>query len=236
MMKYTQTTTLSPADFDAAGNLPPQRVLALFQELATAHAEELGLGFEDMLRRNLLWMVSQIRFEVCSPILPHQSLTLESWPLPPNRLGYERCYRISDANGKELLRGTSNWVVIDTATRKLAAVDTLYPSDDYCTEQTFEGRARRIKEGEKCKFALKITPQKCHIDHNGHVNNTHYAAFGMEALGAQNTPIKAFQIDYLREVLEGEAIFLYTQKTEETSAVHGYNEAEERMFACQITY
>lgn len=235
-MKYQATGYFSSADFDASGNLLPQRVLSCFQDLATAHAEELGVGFDAMLRRNLLWVVTRIRYEICAPIRPDQSLTLETWPLPPNRLGYERCYRLCDAAGKELLRASSVWVILDTATRKMAAPQDLYPSQDYCSEQTFEQRGKRIKEGEEREFALEIIPDQSYIDHNGHVNNTHYASFGMQALGALKAPIKAFQIDYLKEVLEGQAISLYTEKEEKTSAVHGFNQEGERMFSCQFTY
>lgn len=235
-MRYTVKTALPTEAFDAQGNLLPHRVLDCFQQLATTHAEALGLGFEAMLSKNLLWVVTQIRYQVCAPIRPEQPLILETWPLPPNRLGYERCYRICDESGRELLRGNSNWVVIDTATRRLALTDTIYPSEDFRLEKTFEDRARRLKDFEAAEAAYTVTPGEQHIDNNGHVNNTFYAAFAEEALGSFPAAIGRFQIDYLHEVLQSQPLTLYTAKEDTSDLIKGVSGDGERMFACKIEY
>ena len=235
-MKYTMSTTLPQEAFDKKGNLLPHRVLDCFQQLATTHAEALGLGFEAMLQKNLLWVVTQIRYRVCAPIAPEQPLILETWPLPPNRLGFERCYRICDEKGRALIEGNSNWVVIDTATRRLALTDTIYPSEDFCLEKPFADRARRLKDFEATDAAHTVTPGKQYIDHNGHVNNTFYAAFAEEALGQFPAAIGQFQIDYLHEVLQGQPLTLYTAKEEDADLVKGVSGEGERMFACKIEY
>ena len=235
-MKYTVQMKLPAEAFDTKGNLLPHRALDRFQQLATAHAEELGLGFEAMLSKNLLWVVTQIRYRVCAPIAPEQPLILETWPLPPSRLGFERCYRISDEAGLPLIEGSSNWVVIDTASRRLALTALQYPGDDFCLDKPFEDRARRLRDFEATDAAHTVTPGEQYIDNNGHVNNTFYAAFAETALGQFPAAIRQFQIDYLHEVLQGQPLTLYTAKEEDADLVKGVSAEGERMFACKIEY
>lgn len=231
--KINRKTTLDC--IDSMGNLRPQAVLALFQDAAGAHAELLGVGFEALLKKNLLWVVTQIRYRVLKP-LPPQEITIETWPLPPNRLGFERCYRLLDAQGEPFIEGTSNWVVMDTQTRKMAAVGNLYPEMEFCPDKTFEDRTRRIKDFEATEAACIITPDASLIDSNGHVNNTHYAAFAETALGGHQAIIRAFQIDYLHEVLLGQPLTLYCTAEEDAMVVKGESADQTRMFACSFLY
>ncbi len=235
-MKYQIHKTITPDCIDAQGNLLPQAVLALFQDAAGAHAEILGVGFEALLKKNLLWVVTQIRYRVLKPIGAEQEVIVETWPLPPNRLGFERCYRLLDTQGKILMEGTSNWVVMDTQTRKMAAAGDLYPEMEFCSDKTFEDRARRIKDFEATAAACTVIPDGSLIDGNGHVNNTHYASFAETALGGHQGKIRAFQIDYLHEVLLGQPLTLYCTAEEKTVIVKGESADQTRMFACSILY
>ncbi|MBQ7035348.1 MAG: hypothetical protein IJN34_06395 [Clostridia bacterium] len=235
-MKYQIHKTITPACIDAMGNIRPRAVLALFQDAAGTHAEALGVGFEALLKKNLLWVVTQIRYRVLKPIGEEQEITVETWPLPPNRLGFERCYRLLDAQGKLLIEGTSNWVVMDTQTRKMAAAGDLYPPMEFCLDKTFEDRARRIKDFEAAAAACTITPDPSLIDGNGHVNNTHYASFAETALGGHQAIIRAFQIDFLHEVLQGQPLSLFCAKEENSALVKGEAADGTRMFACSFLY
>ena len=53
-MRYQESICLAEDQFDEYGNLLPSYVLQLFQAAADHHADQLGLGFDAMLSRNLL--------------------------------------------------------------------------------------------------------------------------------------------------------------------------------------
>ncbi len=235
-MKHQINRKITPACIDAMGNIRPRAVLALFQDAAGVHAESLGVGFEALLKKNLLWVVTQIRYRVIKPIGGEQEITVETWPLPPNRLGFERCYRLLDTQGELLIEGTSNWVVIDTQTRKMAAAGDLYPPMEFCFDKTFADRARRIKDFEAAAAACTVIPDGSLIDNNGHVNNTHYPSFAETALGGHQGKISAFQIDFLHEVLQGQPLSLFCTKEEKSALVKGEAADGTRMFACSILY
>ena len=56
MKQYSESAVLTADQFDHHGNVLPNVVLALVQKAAGNHAERLGVGFEAMLAKNLLWV------------------------------------------------------------------------------------------------------------------------------------------------------------------------------------
>lgn len=236
MQKYSYSTILKKEQFDERGNLLPSIILDLFQKGAGAHADHLGVGYHTLAEKGLLWVVTQIRFEVLQAPTAGQTVCITTWPLPANRLGFERNYSICNEKGEQLIKGSSNWMIIDAKERNLAMVGTLYPEMDYCMEKPFPERARRLRDFEVTEPCSVVFPDESTIDENNHVNNTFYAAFATKALGGLKAPLKGFQIDYLREVLCGEELRLFALKEENAAFVKGENVEGTRMFACSFTY
>lgn len=235
-LRYLTETILNKDMFDNKGNPLPHKVLKLFEQIATAHAEELGVGFEALLKRNLLWVVTQIRYELCGEIAADQKVFLETWPLPQNRMGYERCYRITDKSGNVLIKGISNWAIIETVSRKMVATEKIYPNEEYYPLKTFEERSRRLRDFEAQEPIFSVTPDEKYIDNNGHVNNTYYAYFAECALGEFKGKIKSFQIDFIHEVLKDEPLKLYCFENESSVQVKGISKTGERSFACLVNF
>ena len=81
-----------------------------------------------------------------------------------------------------------------------------------------------------------VIPTFSQLDCNGHVNNTKYANYVLDALQlSEETPIRTFQIHYRKELLLGASVTVYTQYENGVYDVMGKNEQGETMFNCQIT-
>ena len=235
MLIHQHEITLSPEDFDSRGNILPAAVLSALQDLASSHAELLGVGFDNMLRQNLLWVVTQVKYQVCAPSSPGTVIGI-TWPLPPVHVGYEREYVLRSASGEVLLKAMSMWMLIDCDTRRLAAVDNVYPQGEHCTERCFEKRARRLRDFDAQDEGYIVHPQESDIDWNGHVNNTKYAGFVTDALGDIGGVIDTFQIDYISEVMRTDELHLHSAHSGGSTLVKGVDSAGKRMFACAIEY
>lgn len=232
-MKHIISTVLPAEKFDKFGNLRPDAMLRIFQDAADAHGQEMGVGFEAMLARHLLWVVTQIRYQVVAKLTPGQAVTVTTWPLPATRVGFERNYLIQNEAGETLVKGSSMWTVINTETRRMAIGADLYPDAEYCLDKTFPERARRLRDFE-APTACTVTPGEEYIDQNGHVNNTYYAAFAETALGGLPGKVTAFQIDYLHEVLSGQPLTLAALTEGTTAQVKGTSADGTRMFTCSF--
>ena len=236
LLRYTEDFVI-PADcFDEYGNVMPSKVLSVFQDMANHHGAIMGVDFDTMLSRGLLWVVTQIKYQVCGEIKPGQPVTGRSWPLPPSRLGFEREYLLCDDEGNTLIKGTSNWAVIDTVSRHLASTAGVYPQGEHCMDKNFEEKTRRLRDFEADSEEWLICPDESHIDRNGHVNNTKYADFVTASLGGMGGAVDVFQIDYINEVMCHQPLRLSHAQTENGVMVKGVSEEDKRMFTCSVKY
>lgn len=227
--------TLRAGDFDKYDRLKPSAILDLFQDAACQHAEELGLGFDAMLERGYLWVLVRVKFEICENLMRYQKVIVKTWPLPPHRLNYKREYCITDENGVVLIKGSSEWMVIDSNERKLISVPDLYPLESFCPTVMFAEKSGKVRDFDTQNPPFPVETSFCDIDVNGHVNNTKYADFVLNAISQkEKEEFCEFQIDYRKEVLEGARLDVYFLREGNTISAKGANQNGDIMFACKM--
>jgi acyl-CoA thioesterase FadM len=225
-------------DFDASRHLRPSTVLDLFQCVAAEHAEELGIGLDRMLEQELIWVLVRVRYEIERPITyGTERLHVKTWPLAPRRSGFQREYRVTDAAGNLLIRGTSDWVLMHRVRRRLMPVGDIYPKDiEYLTDQSFEGRVSPIPDTRTEEPPVPFMLRYSDLDMNGHVNNTRYTEFALSAFPPESGRyVRGLQLDFHREVLADSPLLLTCLRDGDIRTVTGRNGEGERMFSAMIT-
>ena len=177
---HTQQIFTAVDEFDFLERIKPSAVMEHFQDMAAAHAEELGVGFEDLKAQNLFWVLNRLSAVIDKPPIIGEPLTITTYPHRPNMVDAIRDYVVSNSKGETLVRGTSRWCVLDInskAIRRCAPVFK-FGADEYKPEfAVADGNIalpeigkisgeRRIRRG-----VVNITD----IDRNGHMNNARYA-------------------------------------------------------------
>lgn len=235
MMIYEKEYELRGSDFDACDRIRPAAVLDLFQDVAGIHAIELGVGFHDLIARELIWVLTKIRYAVVGTPHRYERVRVRTWPLPPGRVNCRREYRIEAMDGTALIHGTSEWVIVHSEKRRVLPAGDVYPTGrSYCTDTVFPPRLGKLPaftpEGE----GMTVRPGFSQLDLNGHVNNTKYADYVWDLLALPGElSVTAFAVDYHREVLQGQELTLYAAATDAGYAVRGYGEGEV-MFSCTV--
>ena len=232
--RYNFTLRLRASDFDCNRQIKPSAILDLFQEAAGAHAKELGIGFEDILERKLLWVITKEKFEILKSPPMHSEVVVHTWPHEPSRITFERDYLVESVDGEPLVKGTSEWVIVSAETRKIVSVKDLYPLESYVAEKLFEGKFSKIGDFETVSYEGNAKPAFCDLDMNCHVNNIKYADFILNTIDLKDREIEFFQLDFHREVKKGDDIKLCFCDNGEEILVKGLNEAGEKMFCAQI--
>lgn len=236
MQIYNETFRTRESDFDMNGNLKPSAVLDYFQEVAGTHACILGVGFDDLLKNELLWVLVKVKFEIVSSPKAHKNIIVKTWPLAPSRVTLQREYLIEDEDGNILVKGSSEWVTMNAQTRKLVISNDVYPLDSFCEQKVFEDRMRKVPDFKDESYPKIIVPEFCDLDRNVHVNNIKYADFVMNMLCSEESmPVKTFQIDFHKEIYKGEQISLYMQKDGENALFKGVGGDGEKKFSCAVT-
>lgn len=235
MNKLDVNYYLRTSDFDKESRMHPAAVLDLFQDVAGCHAIKLGCSFEDMIKKNLLWMVTRVRFTLIKTPKKNSFVQVSTWPLAPNRVLFQREYRVKDDEGSDLIIGSSEWAAVDCVQRKLAPSAGVYPPIQLLTDRMYEGRLPRLHDFECEGDGCEVTPTFSDIDCNGHVNNTKYAIYVMNSLEIGNDDlITDFQIDYHKEVGQGERITLFNKREGDVILAKGINGNGDTMFLCRF--
>ncbi len=229
---------LRASDFDKYDKIKPSAVLDLFQDAAGQHAEEIGVGFADLIKHGYMWVLVRTKFEIINAPTRYQKVVINTWPLPPNRINYKREYSIKDQGGNLLIKGSSEWVVIDSVKRRFLSVPDLYPfKDGFHEEVMFEDKLQKIRDFEIDCDCHTVNAGFSDLDVNGHVNNTKYANYAIDAINpSADDTIRCFQIDYRKEVMQGTQLNVYYLREDGLITVKGLNNDGDIMFACKIDF
>ena len=235
MMLFEKCYELRAADFDCHDRIHPASILALFQDVAGIHANELGIGFDALMENKTIWVLTKVCYRMVGTPRRYERVRVRTWPLRPGRVNFRREYCIETEGGEVLVQGTSEWVVVHSEKRRVLPATDLYPSDDYCTDTFFEGRLPRVPRVEREGEGVTVIPGFTQLDINGHINNTCYADYVMDMLApAADQRVTALQIDYHRELMAGQAVQLYLGGDEGGVLACAYAADGECMFACRV--
>ena len=144
VMKYTTKITLYSSYFDINDRLSAKSILNIFQDVSAVHGEELGVGYKQMLDKNLYWVLSRIKFDIIKMPNLNQTVVVETWPQVKGRIDFDRDMRILSEDGDVLITATSKWCVIDCVKRMLQRTDNVDYNGEYCLEKTYEDRFNKI--------------------------------------------------------------------------------------------
>lgn len=222
-----KTYELRYSDFDYKDELTLTALLALVQESACLSADELGFGYDDLKPLNYGFLVVNTYCELRRPVRLGEKITVETWPLPPRHVIFERDYRVL-ADGEEVAALASRWCLVDMESFTLLLPEKLGETNAKCpyrNEKTVEVRDWKIPKLTEGREVYRMRVNVSHCDHYFHANNTRYLdfftdCFSMDELSQKH--IKSFRIAYEKQAKEGRELSLVRQDFE------GYTVCEAR--------
>ena len=177
---YEHSRFLGPSVCDASGHLSYPGAFGLFQDMAAAHAEPLGVGFEAMAAKGLFWLTVKTKIVFLKRPKIDETVLLRTWPEKPGSIRCHRSYELWK-EGELCLRGRTEWAVVDTGTRALVPPASLFPADlEYPPSACAESFARIPPRMEEFSPGGELLVRSTDIDVGVHMNNAAYlqAVFG----------------------------------------------------------
>ena len=208
-----------PSVCDASGALSYPGAFECFMDIATQHAELLGVGLQDLQSRNLFWLT--VKTKVVFQRLPKmgEAAVLSTWPEVPGRIRCTRSYEMKQ--GEELLLcGKTEWAVVEFGTqRMLPAVSVFpdglsFPRETACT-QAFAHIPDHFDDLEP--YAVSSV-RSTDIDVGGHMNNAAYlkALFGtFSCKELAEKPIRSVDALFRAPCFEGDELLWQRAETPE---------------------
>lgn len=190
MLSYSEQYKIRTSELDYRDNMRLSAYLDLFQTIAGKHAELLGLGYEEMLKKGIAWVITKVKFDCILPLLSDETVTVVTEPHERGLMDFTRDYYIYKQSGKLAAKGTSQWVHIDFATRKLVEPQADF-NGEFTTRSAYPSRRiERIKPIDTpAAYAHEIV--RSDLDHNGHTNNIRYADMIFDSVNLPSPPTRA---------------------------------------------
>ena len=203
--------TIRSYECGAGGRIKIASLMQHLQEAAALHAEQLGFGREKMDRLDGYWVLSNVRLEIAEQPKWNQQVTIRTWPSGYSRSIASREFIGIDRNGRELFRAGSEWMVLDKhrgRPKNLFHLDLVLPKTG---TKALQGELDRLEPQQGGIAVDRLRVGRSAIDLNGHVNNTEYIRWGMDALSRQfklGDEICCVHATYLSEVFEADELDL----------------------------
>lgn len=222
--ELTHTHFLSAAGCNAQSELPLPTLARQVIELATAHANRLGIGYTRLMEDSAAWVLSRMSFAIGRMPHMHSTYALTTWIESINRHFSERCFELADAeSGAVLGHVRTVWMAIDINSRRPADLepiaDTLQAS--VSTRRCPSPRPAKIKlpdfeapAPEGTGFTRRpYTFTFTDTDFNRHVNTVRYVELALDTL-----PVEAydagltsrFDIAFHAETLPAQTVEIYS--------------------------
>jgi acyl-ACP thioesterase len=185
------------------GNIKIYVLMQYLQEIASIHANELGFGNTWLNEIDGYWVLSNIRLEI--NLLPkwNDEVIIRTWPSGNTRLIATREFVGKEGCGRELFRAGSEWTILNKDTNRPKNLSGLNMNSLAAGPKVIEKEIERLKPIDDYAHLEQISVPYSSIDLNGHVNNTEYVRWGIDALRAKfqfEGDIRSLQVTYLAEV------------------------------------
>ena len=96
LLKEQYTFEVRSSSFTKENKLQSENILYWFQEAASQHSEKFHIGFHDLIKDNIIWMVARNKYEILSDFPKNKKVIIETWPHPYSRFEIERDYLLKD--------------------------------------------------------------------------------------------------------------------------------------------
>lgn len=234
---YSKNYKVEVDHVDFNGRLKLSSLFTYFQDIAGLHAENLGMGMENLYEKhNALWVLARIRVDTVRYPLWNEEITIDTWPQEPNKIEFTRDFLVKDMRGNILAKAVSTWVIIDVNTRRLKKTKSVYIGyPPIKKERAINCKLGNLKPKGPLEMVYKRTVGYSDIDVNRHLNNSKYVDFIMDCFSLkyhEKYSIKSIEVNYSKEALPGDTITIYKDISEAYSTliyIEGVNEKDNKL-------
>lgn len=242
-MLYRKEYHIDWGDIDLKKELKLSTLFSLFQDASSEASEKLGFSIDRLENEfGLAWVLMKMRVDLIRSPKHGEVITMETWPLDPARLSFDRDFLVKDSNGEIIIKAISTWVIMDLEERKIDRYNRAginYPTSSQ--DRAIDAKLKRLKAKKPLETAYKKMIGYSDIDFNGHLNNAKYIDYIMDCFDVsehKKFKIDSLEVHFTNEAFPGEEISL--QKDTSDAATSGLyiegikDETKEPVFKAKV--
>lgn len=202
---WTEPFRVRAAEVGPDERASPLVVADYFQEAAGEHARAAGVEAFALGDGAGTWVLHRLRLQFTALPAMREAVTVETWPSGYDGLRAFRDYVLRSDDGRELVRGTSAWLVMHVERRRpvrLPAAVHGFGPPDRPRALTFEDEPAAPDETDAERtFAVR----RSDLDRVGHANNVRFVEWALEALDAADG-LAEIDVAYRAEAVYGDRV------------------------------
>ncbi len=238
--ELTQTYVLLAGDTDAQSRMPMSLIVTRAIEVATDHANALGIGYARLKEHGIGWVLTRLTVDMVRYPRINETYSVTTWIEGYNRLYSDRCYIITGANGETLGHMRSMWVAIDFKTRSAADLSLFEVEAFPISERSCPVPKQRKLRQLTCRRERDYMFGYSDIDFNRHVNTVQYVRQLLNLWSLEffdHHQISRFAIAFHNECHYGETVQMCVEEPDGglETACEIIRDGQ-RMVACEITF
>ena len=202
---------ITPGMCDYSARLGLADTFSIFQDIASEHAGELGIGANLLPERGLFWLTVKTKIHFIKRPAMMSRAVAKTWPKEADGLRCWRDYLLVDEAGEVLAEGKTEWAILNHRTGRPIKCGEVYPEglqlleDDVITE----GFARIEPDFSGCEKLGEYKVRSVDIDLGGHMNNVAYlrSLFGLfSSRELKEMNITEVEVYFKKSCFEGETL------------------------------
>lgn len=212
MELFEQTFEIPSYLCDRKDLLHPWAAVRLCQEVSEFHSKATGIGYEQLLEQNRIWIISRAYYIIYRRPAAFEKVMLSTWSRGNDGLFAFRDYRMKTPAGETLLAGTTYWPLIDYVTRRPIRLKEVLVDYEYRQEEaTDHSVLDRLRMPDMTEPDDSFNQLALHslIDHAQHVNNSEYVKLVFDSLMQSEFELEkpfSIELNYQHETQPSETL------------------------------
>lgn len=195
---------------DPRGRLHAPILCQLLQKAATAHADLLGMSVGSLIDRGVAWVLTRLRLAVERWPGADEEIVITTWPEAMSRLLIERRFELRGAGDLSIGSASTLWIVLDLERRRPQRLPgSITGRMGELGIESEPARPPDLQAPSAADRELRFTVRRSDLDLAGHVNNTSYVGWAIEAVHDDvwgSCDLSLLDIRYLSECRHGQTV------------------------------
>lgn len=217
LKEYSVDYRLTAAGCTAQGELPLSTLIRQIIEIATSHANILGIGYKDLIKNRSAWVLGRLNIDLKRLPSMHEDYSLTTWIEAFNRHYSIRNFVIQSKKDGVIGYSSTVWMAINIDTRRPTDLSIIENREEMILGKDCPVSSQfRIPLPKNSDIENLYQFKTTDIDFNRHVTTCRYVDLVQNQLPLDfydYNSLKYFEIAFHHEGIWGETVKISSEKT-----------------------